>query len=122
MATESSEGEEEAKLTGGNKVLMVDDDLREMGKKVACSVSSCKPGNGVSSLRDDNLDTYWQSDGAQPHLVNVQFQKKVKLQGRGSFPAEGLGCGPLSMKGGLYLTSFPWKRSFLDGREWCSFT
>ncbi|KAK4758849.1 hypothetical protein SAY87_020150 [Trapa incisa] len=80
MATESSEGEEEGKLTGGSPVLSVDEDLREMGKKAAWSVSSCKPGNGVSSLRDDNLETYWQSDGAQPHLVNVQFQKKVKLQ------------------------------------------
>ncbi|KAF8035738.1 hypothetical protein BT93_C1688 [Corymbia citriodora subsp. variegata] len=80
MATESSEGEEEGKITGGNLVLAVDDDLCEMGKKAVWSVSSCKPGNGVSSLRDDNLDTYWQSDGAQPHLVNVQFQKKVKLQ------------------------------------------
>ncbi|XP_010029785.1 anaphase-promoting complex subunit 10 isoform X3 [Eucalyptus grandis] len=80
MATESSEGEDEGKITGGNPVLAVDDDLREMGKKAVWSVSSCKPGNGVSSLRDDNLDTYWQSDGAQPHLVNVQFQKKVKLQ------------------------------------------
>ena len=27
----------------------------------AWSVSSCKPGNGVASLRDDSLDTYWQS-------------------------------------------------------------
>ncbi|KAF3951374.1 hypothetical protein CMV_022966 [Castanea mollissima] len=57
-----------------------EDDLREMGKKAAWSVSSCKPGNGVSALRDENLETYWQSDGAQPHLVNIQFQKKVKLQ------------------------------------------
>lgn len=114
MATESSEGEEDAKLTGGNQLLVVDDDLREMGKKAAWSVSSCKAGNGVSSLRDDNLDSYWQSllqfpfpffnpskywnlwkpfnfvclflacrsDGAQPHLVNIQFQRKVKLQVR----------------------------------------
>ncbi|KAH9778099.1 Anaphase-promoting complex subunit 10 [Citrus sinensis] len=80
MATESSESEEEGKITGGNHQLLIDDDLREMGKKAAWSVSSCKPGNGVSALRDDNLDTYWQSDGAQPHLVNIQFQKKVKLQ------------------------------------------
>ncbi|KAI8542479.1 hypothetical protein RHMOL_Rhmol08G0140900 [Rhododendron molle] len=81
MATESSEGEEEGKLMGGNQQLTIDDeDLREMAKKAAWSVSSCKPGNGVTSLRDDNLDTYWQSDGAQPHLVNIQFQKKVKLQ------------------------------------------
>jgi anaphase-promoting complex subunit 10 len=42
-------------------------------------VTSAKPGNGVELLRDGNLDTYWQSDGAQPHLVNVQFQRKVKV-------------------------------------------
>ncbi|RZC23556.1 Anaphase-promoting complex subunit 10 isoform B [Glycine soja] len=80
MAAESSEGEEETKLSGGSLLLTVDDDLTEMGKKAAWSVSSCKPGNGVSSLRDDNLETYWQSDGGQPHLVNIQFQKKVRLQ------------------------------------------
>ncbi|XP_004299953.1 PREDICTED: anaphase-promoting complex subunit 10-like [Fragaria vesca subsp. vesca] len=77
---ESSEGEEEGKLTVGNQVLMVEDNLRETGKNATWSVSSWKSGNGVSYLRDDNLDTYWQSDGAQPHLVNIQFQKKVKLQ------------------------------------------
>lgn len=60
MATESSEGEDDVKLTGGNQVLVVEDDLREMGKKAAWSVSSCKPGNGVSALRDENLETYWQ--------------------------------------------------------------
>lgn len=42
-------------------------------------MTSAKPGNGVELLRDGNLDTYWQSDGAQPHLVNVQFQRKVKV-------------------------------------------
>lgn len=60
MATESSEGEEECKMTGGNQHLVVDDDLREMAKKAAWSVSSFKAGNGALSLRDDNLDTYWQ--------------------------------------------------------------
>ncbi|XP_074381445.1 anaphase-promoting complex subunit 10 isoform X1 [Apium graveolens] len=80
MATESSEADEESKLVGGNQQLVVDDSLREMAKQAAWSVSSCKPGNGVLSLRDDNLDSFWQSDGAQPHLVNIQFQKKVKLQ------------------------------------------
>ncbi|CAL9087193.1 Anaphase-promoting complex subunit [Musa troglodytarum] len=83
MATESDGEEETATAAGkltGSPQLSVDDDLREMAKKAAWSVSSCKPGNGVLSLRDENLDTYWQSDGAQPHLVNIQFQKKVKLQ------------------------------------------
>jgi len=27
----------------------------------------------------DNVDTYWQSDGAQPHLINIQFHKKVTI-------------------------------------------
>ncbi|KAK9674362.1 hypothetical protein RND81_12G227900 [Saponaria officinalis] len=80
MATESSDGEEERKLVGGIKLLMVDSDLREMTKNAAWTVSSCKPGNGVQCLRDDNYETYWQSDGAQPHLINIQFQKKVKLR------------------------------------------
>lgn len=63
MATESDGEEETATATGkltGSPQLSVDDDLREMAKKAAWSVSSCKPGNGVLSLRDENLDTYWQ--------------------------------------------------------------
>ncbi|PSC73240.1 Anaphase-promoting complex subunit 10 [Micractinium conductrix] len=52
---------------------------REMGQLAVWSVTSAKPGNGVELLRDGREDTYWQSDGAQPHLVNVQFQKKVYL-------------------------------------------
>lgn len=40
-------------------------------------MTSAKPGNGVEALRDGKDDTYWQSDGAQPHLVNIQFQRKV---------------------------------------------
>jgi anaphase-promoting complex subunit 10 len=54
-------------------------DTSEIGKLAVWSVTSAKPGNGVELLRDNNLDTYWQSDGAQPHLVNIQFQKKVRL-------------------------------------------
>jgi anaphase-promoting complex subunit 10 len=33
----------------------------------------------VEQIRDDNTDTYWQSDGGQPHLVNIQFHKKMSL-------------------------------------------
>ena len=55
-------------------------DKSEIGRLAVWSVTSAKPGNGVELLRDGNLDTYWQSDGAQPHLVNVQFQMKVKVR------------------------------------------
>lgn len=43
------------------------------------AVTSAKPGNGVELLRDGRDDTYWQSDGTQPHLINIQFQKKVHV-------------------------------------------
>lgn len=76
--------------------------VREIGSQAVWSLSSCKPGLlltpvigavfyvvvfenslrpfalltgfGVDQLRDDNLETYWQSDGSQPHLVNIQFR------------------------------------------------
>jgi len=38
-----------------------------------------QPGNGVDLLRDGRSDTFWQSDGTQPHLINIQFQNKVRL-------------------------------------------
>ncbi|KAE8797715.1 Anaphase-promoting complex subunit 10 [Hordeum vulgare] len=72
-----SDGEEEAAATltpgtaaaasaagrlKGCPELTVEGDMREMAKTAAWSVSSCKPGNGVASLRDDSLDTYWQHD------------------------------------------------------------
>jgi anaphase-promoting complex subunit 10 len=30
-------------------------------------------------LRDNNLETYWQSDGSFPHCINIQFLKKVAV-------------------------------------------
>jgi len=52
---------------------------REIGFQAVWSLSTAKPGNGVAQLRDDNLDTYWQSDGSQPHLINIQFHKKMSV-------------------------------------------
>ena len=55
------------------------DKKREVGHLAVWSVASAKPGNGVELLRDDDLATFWQSDGAQPHVVNAQFQHKAEL-------------------------------------------
>ena len=41
---------------------------------VASKTINCVSGYGVNLLRDNNLETYWQSDGGQPHMVNVQFR------------------------------------------------
>ena len=48
--------------------------VREVGGAATWSLSSCKPGYGVQQLRDGCIETYWQSDGQLPHLVNVQFR------------------------------------------------
>ncbi|EKX36320.1 hypothetical protein GUITHDRAFT_158685 [Guillardia theta CCMP2712] len=50
------------------------------GGDAVWTLSTAKPGNGVEQLRDNNTDTYWQSDGPQPHLVNIQFHKKVSIK------------------------------------------
>jgi len=52
---------------------------REIGNEAVWTLSSAKPGNGVEQLRDDNLESFWQSDGVQPHFVNILFHKKMRV-------------------------------------------
>ncbi|XP_074294143.1 anaphase-promoting complex subunit 10-like isoform X2 [Silene latifolia] len=80
MTTESSDEEAEGQLVGISKHLIVDSDLIERTNNVTWSASSSKPGNGIQCILDDNLETYWQSHGVEPHSINIRFQKKVKLQ------------------------------------------
>ena len=54
-------------------------ELIELGGNAVWSLSTAKPGNGVDQLRDDDKSTFWQSDGIQPHVINVQFLRKVDL-------------------------------------------
>ncbi|GAB5372267.1 hypothetical protein AAMO2058_001650400 [Amorphochlora amoebiformis] len=57
-----------------------DSERREIGNEAAWTLSSAKPGNGVEQLRDDNIETFWQSDGVSPHMINVQFYKKMRIK------------------------------------------
>jgi anaphase-promoting complex subunit 10 len=52
---------------------------REIGDEAVWTLSSAKQGNGVEQLRDDNVVTFWQSDGSHPHLLNIQFHKKMNI-------------------------------------------
>lgn len=52
---------------------------RELGSDAIFTISSAKPGNGAEQLRDENLETYWQSDGSFPHYINIQYLKKVTI-------------------------------------------
>jgi Anaphase-promoting complex, subunit 10 (APC10) len=53
--------------------------LRDLSAHAVWTVSTAKPGNGVEQLRDGKLDSYWQSDGPQPHSISAQFTSKVKV-------------------------------------------
>lgn len=52
---------------------------RELGSEAIFTISSAKPGNGVEQLRDNNLETFWQSDGSFPHYINIQFLRKMDI-------------------------------------------
>lgn len=55
--------------------------LREIGDEaLSWELSSAKSGHGVQQLRDDNITTFWQSDGMVPHKVEILFHKKQEIQ------------------------------------------
>lgn len=55
------------------------DDIRDLTHLAVWQVSTAKPGNGVEQLLDGSADTYWQSDGPQPHTISAQFCAKLKV-------------------------------------------
>ncbi|KZS99928.1 APC10-domain-containing protein [Laetiporus sulphureus 93-53] len=63
----------------------------DIGHLAKWSVSSYKFGFGPECLRDDDPDTFWHSDGPQPHFITVEFPRKVAIQKLSlylSFPAD----------------------------------
>ena len=54
--------------------------LKEIGNLASWTVSTAKPGNGIEQLRDEDTTLFWQSDGPQPHHINIHFAKRVKVK------------------------------------------
>jgi anaphase-promoting complex subunit 10 len=52
--------------------------VNEIGEDAVWTLSTAKAGNGVQQLRDNNMQTFWQSDGLQPHLITLEFNKQVE--------------------------------------------
>ncbi|KAG6808630.1 hypothetical protein H0H92_003453 [Tricholoma furcatifolium] len=52
----------------------------DISSRAQWSVSSFKFGFGVECLRDDDPDTFWHSDGPQPHFITAEFPRKVAIQ------------------------------------------
>ncbi|TIA76236.1 hypothetical protein E3P77_00148 [Wallemia ichthyophaga] len=71
------------------------------------SVSSFKEGNGLECLRDQNTETVWQSDGPQPHLITLQFTRRVCVSQMSIYFDHGLDDSytpkTLSIRAGTYL-------------------
>ena len=54
--------------------------MRDLGRDIVCwTLSSAKPGNGVDQIRDSSVETYWQSDGSQPHYIQIVFSRRVAV-------------------------------------------
>lgn len=52
----------------------------DISSRAKWSVSSFKFGFGVECLRDGDPDTFWHSDGPQPHFITIEFPRKVAIQ------------------------------------------
>ncbi|CDO51147.1 similar to Saccharomyces cerevisiae YGL240W DOC1 Processivity factor required for the ubiquitination activity of the anaphase promoting complex (APC) [Geotrichum candidum] len=54
--------------------------LIDIGNLASWSVSSYKVGLGVEALCEDDPAKYWQSDGPQPHYIDIHFSKRVSVE------------------------------------------
>ncbi|KAF1986398.1 galactose-binding like protein [Aulographum hederae CBS 113979] len=55
--------------------------LRDISALASWTVSTCKPNCGVPQLLNPSTEHYWQSDGPQPHHLNIHFFKMVEIAG-----------------------------------------
>jgi anaphase-promoting complex subunit 10 len=55
--------------------------LKEISSLANWTVSSSKPGCSVTALRALTTSLFWQSDGPQPHHLNIHFFKMVAIAG-----------------------------------------
>jgi len=54
--------------------------LKEIGNLASWTVSTYKPGCGIEALRDEDTNLFWQSDGPQPHRLNIHFVRLVEIR------------------------------------------
>jgi anaphase-promoting complex subunit 10 len=52
----------------------------DISSRAKWSVSSFKFGFGAECLLDGDPETFWHSDGPQPHFITIEFPRKVAIQ------------------------------------------
>ncbi|VDO11560.1 unnamed protein product [Rodentolepis nana] len=53
--------------------------LCDVSDRAVWCLSSCKNNHGINELLNESLESYWQSDGPQPHTVTIQFPQKTVI-------------------------------------------
>lgn len=54
--------------------------LVDIGNLATWSASSTKQGSEVDQMRSEGPLTFWQSDGPQPHNIDIKFSKRVSIE------------------------------------------
>lgn len=52
---------------------------RDVTRNAYVEVSTCKQAYPVANLLDGNDDTYWQSDGQQPHRIRLTIGRQGRM-------------------------------------------
>ncbi|KAF2104363.1 galactose-binding like protein, partial [Rhizodiscina lignyota] len=55
--------------------------FKDISSLASWTVSTAKPGCSVPQLRAPSTSLFWQSDGPQPHHLNIHFFKLVEIAG-----------------------------------------
>lgn len=54
--------------------------LSDISNLASWTLSSYKSTNGIAALQDDSPLSFWQSDGPQPHNIDIHFSKRVSVE------------------------------------------
>lgn len=55
------------------------ENMTDVSRLAHWKASSSKPGNPIENALDDDHETFWQSDGSQPHQIEVYFSKRMSI-------------------------------------------
>lgn len=63
----------------GIRQLSLMEDLTNISNLAYWKASSYKTSNPIENVINDDPESYWQSDGSQPHIVDIYFSKRIEL-------------------------------------------
>ncbi|KAF2683724.1 galactose-binding like protein [Lentithecium fluviatile CBS 122367] len=84
MEDEDDEGEEDEEPLDSPthpSTHLIPPHYREISTLASWTASSSKPGCSIPQLRHPSTSLFWQSDGPQPHYLNIHFFKLVRIVG-----------------------------------------